>query len=199
MNELETLNMLLRLIGSSPVNSADTTHPDAANALATMKRIRGRVQRRGWWCNIDYNIILQPNNRGEIVVSNEVTSLVADDRDHVLRGNKLYDKRAQTGIFTADVTVKRMVRVLDWDDMPSIMQEYCAYYAASEFVRDELEDPQKESSLKESASASYLDLKKQELEEGQYNIFQSTRIARARGGVFPYQRGNRRFYGDPDV
>jgi len=35
MNELETLNMLLRLIGSSPVNSLNTDHPDAANAKAT--------------------------------------------------------------------------------------------------------------------------------------------------------------------
>lgn len=199
MSELETLNMLLRLIGSSPVNSISTDHPDAANALITMRRISGRTQRKGWWCNIDYNIILQPNTRGEIVVSTQVSSLVAENRNYVLRGEKLYDKQLQTSKFSAPVTITRLVRKLDWDDMPDVMQEYCAYYAAAEFVRDELEDPTKESSLKESASGSYLDLKKQELEEGQYNIFQKPRVARARGGVFPYSRGNKRFFGDPDV
>ena len=199
MDELETLNMLLRLIGSSPVNSSDTDHPDAANAKATMNRISRRTQRKGWWCNIDYNVILKPNSQGEIVVSGEISSLVPANNQYVLRGQKLYDKANQTNKFGSQVEVTRLVRVLDWDDMPPVMQEYCAYYAASEFVRDELEDPQKEMSLKESASASYLDLKKQELEEGQYNIFTKPRVMRARSGIMPYSRGNKRFSGDPDV
>lgn len=199
MGELETLNMLLRLIGSSPVNSLSTDHPDAANARATMKRISRRVQRKGWWCNIDYNLTLQPNDQGFIEVSGLISSLVAADSSLTLRGTKLYDKRLQTGIFTTPVLVTRVTRILDWDDMPPVMQEYCAYYAGSEYVRDELEDPSKESSLKESASASYLDLKKQELEEGQYNIFQKPRVARARSGIMPYSRGSKHFYGGPDV
>lgn len=199
MNELETLNMLLRLIGSSPVNDIDTDHPDAANAKATMRRISRRTQRKGWWCNIDYNVILRPNERGEIIVSGEISSLVPQDSNLTLRGKKLYDKRQQTDKFSVSVTATRLVRILDWDDMPQVMQEYCAYYAAAEFVRDELEDPQKEASLRESASASYLDLKKQELEEGQYNIFARPRVQQARGGIRPYSRSSVRFFGDPDV
>jgi hypothetical protein len=199
MDELETLNMLLRLIGSSPVNSLSTDHPDAANARATMKRVSRRLQRTGYWCNMDYNVILQPNNQGEIVVSNKISSLIMADPNLVLRGVKLYDKRLQTGIFTSSVTVDRMVRLLDWDDMPPILQEYVAYSAASEFVRDELEDANKEESLKASAGASYLDLKKQDLEAGQYNVFHNSRIARARAGIRPYAQGNKRFHGDPDA
>jgi len=188
MNELETLNMLLRLIGSSPVNSLNTDHPDAANAKATMLRVSKRVQRKGWWCNIDYNITLEPNSSGEIIVSDKVTSLVAEQPDYVLRGNRLYDKRLQTAIFEDVVKVTRLVYILDWDDMPQVMQETVAYTAAAEFTRDELEDPQKEQSLKEDAGKAYLDLKKQELEEGQYNIFHKPRVARARGGIAPYLR-----------
>lgn len=199
MGELETLNMLLRLIGSSPVNSPNTDHPDAANAKATMQRISRRTQRRGWWCNIDYNVILTPDNTGAIKLPSNVSSIKMEDQNLVSRNSRLYDKQNQTAIFTAPVTVLRWVQILEWDDMPDVMQEYCAYYAGSEFVRDELEDPQKEASLQESASVSYLDLKKQELEEGQYNIFQKRRVARARGGIQPYSRGSKRFYGDPDV
>lgn len=199
MDELETLNMLLRLIGSSPVNSLDTDHPDAANALATMKRVSRRIQRKGWWCNIEYSVILEPNNRGEIVVGGDITSLVAENSCYVLRGTRLYDKQLQTSIFTVNVAVTRLVRILEWDSMPQVMQESVAYKAAAEFVRDELEDPQKESALVQEAGASYLDLKKQELEEGQYNIFRTPRIASARSGIFPYARSNKRFFGDPDV
>lgn len=195
MNELETLNMLLRLIGSSPVNSVSTDHPDAANALTTMKRISKRVQRKGWWCNIEYNIVLQPNDRGEILVGKDISSLVAVDRNLLLRGVRLYNKQLQTSTFTSPVTIQRLVRVLQWDEMPQVMQECCAYNAGAEFVRDELEDPSKEQSLKDSGGQSYLDLKKQDLEEGQYNSFHKPRVARARGGIRPYQSGSR-FIGD---
>lgn len=198
MDELETLNMLLRLIGSSPVNSLNTDHPDAANARATMRRVSKRVQRKGWWCNIDYNVILQPDDQGAIIVSGEISSLVAANRSYMLRGNRLYDNQLQSAVFTEPVCVVRLMRILEWDDMPQVMQEFCAYSAGSEFVRDELEDPQKEASLKESAGASYLDLKKQDLEEGQYNIFERHKVAQFRAGVRPYSRGNMRFTGDPD-
>lgn len=199
MDELETLNMLLRLIGSSPVNSLSTDHPDAANAKATMARVSKRIQRKGWWCNIEYDLVLTPNENGELLVAGTVSSLVMEDRSLILRGKKVYDKRAQTATFTEHVVVTRLVRILEWDDMPQVMQETTAYSAAAEFVRDELEDATKEASLKEEAGKSYLDLKKQELEEGQYNVFQKSRVLRARAGIMPYERNNRRFFGDPDV
>ena len=198
MDELDALNMLLRLIGSSPVNSISTDHPDAANARATLERIRKRVQRKGWWCNIDYNVVFQPDNLGFIQIPDTISSFVGS-ACYVQRGSKLFDKANNTFAFSTSVTATRVVRVLDWDDMPDVMQEYTAYYAGSEFVRDELEDPQKETSLQRSAATSLLDLKKQELEEGQYNVFNNTRVSRMRQGVSPYARGNKRFAGDPDV
>ncbi len=191
--------LFMRLIGSSPVNSIETPHPDAANAVATMKRISRRVQRKGWWCNIDYNLILTPDSAGEIRVSGQISSLVAENPNYILRGARLYDKVKQTTTFCENVSIARVTRILEWDEMPDVMQEYCAYYAGAEFIRDELEDPQKESSLSQSASASLLDLRKQELEEGQYNIFKTPRIAQARSGIQPYRRSNTRFYGDPDA
>lgn len=199
MSELETLNMLLRLIGSSPVNSLSTDHPDATNAITTMRRISRKAQRKGWWFNIDYGIDLSPNNRGEIRIGDDISSAVFEDSNLVVRGNRVHDKVGQTAIFSGPVRVTRLVRVLAWDDLPDVMQEYCAYYAASEYVRDELEDPNKEQSLKETAAASLLDLKSQELSEAQYNIFNKPRVARALGGIRPYGRGRKRFAGDPDV
>lgn len=199
MDELETLNMLLRAIGSSPVNSTSTNHPDAGNALATMNRIRRRVQRRGWWFNLEYNVRIQPDDMKMIILPSNWSSTVFESSDLTQRKNKAYNKFTQTDRFDEEVLVVRATRIDEWDDMPEIMTEYCAYYAAAEFVRDELEDQSKEASFRESASASYLDLKKQDLEEGQYNVFKNPRVARARGGIRPYERRNNRFFGDPDV
>jgi hypothetical protein len=199
MDELEALNMLLRLIGSSPVNSLDTDHPDAANARATLTRVSRRIQRRGWWCNIDYNVTFSPDNTGQIKVPDTVSSFVAEDHHLVPRGNKLYNKLTNTYTFSSNVTARRIVRVLEWDEMPPLMQDYCAYFAGAEFVRDEIEDANKEASLQRSAASSLLDLKKQELEEGQYNIFSKSRVVQARAGTRPYSRGSVRFFNDPDV
>jgi len=199
MDELEALNMLLRAIGSSPVNSLRTGHPDAANARATLNRIRRRVQRRGWWYNIDYNVTYQPQEDGCIRIPKEISSIIPESTQYVERGGKLYDKRNQTFLFTHNVIMCRVTRILEWDDMPAVVQEYAAYFAAAEFVRDELEDPQKVHDLEKSAKQSLIDVKKQDLEEGRYNMFNSARTQQARGGVQPYARNNKRFHGDPDV
>ena len=69
MDELEALNMLLRAVGNSPVNSKSTDHPDAVNALSTLTRIRKQVQLTGWWFNIDYGVILTPDSTSNTIVN----------------------------------------------------------------------------------------------------------------------------------
>jgi hypothetical protein len=199
MTELEALNMLLRLIGATPVNDVNTTYPEAANARVTLTRIRRKAQKRGWWFNIDYNLCYLPNEDGEIVVSDDITSLVAEDKIHVLRGRKMYDKLNQTYIFACPITAIKTIRTLEWDDMPESMREYCAYVAGAEFVRDEVEDSDKIKLLHQDAGMSLIDVKKEDLEAGQYNMFDAQRTLQARKGVQPYHRSNKRFHGDPDV
>jgi len=191
--------MLLRLIGSSPVNAIDTAHPDAVNARSTLNRIRRKAQKRGWWFNITYNVEYQPDPVSkEIRIPTEITTAVTSER-YVVRGNRLYDKYQNTFQFEAPVTVCREVRTLDWDDMPLSMQEYCAYYAGAEFVRDEIEDLQKKEDLTRDAGIAMLDIKKEDLEQGGYNMFNNRRILNARAPVKPYSRSHKRFYGTPDV
>lgn len=197
MEELEALNMLLRLIGSSPVNAIDTAHPDAANARATLDRIRKSTQKSGWWFNTDYSVTFQPDENKEIRIPKEVSTAVFNDR-YVVRGKKLYDKYNQTFQFTDNVTANKTIRRLDWDDMPESVQLYCSYYAGAQFVRDEIEDQVKKSDLERDAGLAMLDVKKEHLEQGQYNVFNKPRVARARLSVMPYNRGSARFYGTPD-
>lgn len=188
MSELEALNMLLRLIGSPPVNDVTTNHPDAANARATLNRQRNQLQKRGWWYNLDYNLIYQPDIDGRIRIADEITTIIMEDKSLIKRGKFLYDKQTQTYNIGVSVCAYRTVRVLDWDDMPDVMQDYVAYKAGVQFVRDELEDAGKERSVEIDAQRAELAVKKQDLEEGRYNIRLQARVLRARGGVRPYER-----------
>jgi hypothetical protein len=199
MEELEAINMLLRAVGVSPVNSVDTPYPNVANARATLTRTRRKVQGQGWWFNIDYGVTFVRDDNGIIRIPTTIRAVVMQDTRYIQRGNRMYDRVAQTYTFTCDLTAIRVVRVLEWGDMPPSVQELCAYTAAAEFVRDELEDPQKSSEFAQLAGTAGIAAKKQELEEGRYNMYQQPQAQRMRLGVQPYNRNNQRFHGDPDV
>lgn len=198
MKELEAINMMLRAIGSSPVNDIDTPHPDAANAKATLRRKAREAQKRGWWFNIDYNVLYYPNFNNEIILSEDILSMALTDSTIIKRGLKLYDSVNNTYKFKEPIEIHRSVRALPWNEIPESMQEHIQYLAAAEFVRDEIEDNAKAQSLREDAGIAMINVKKEDLETSQFNSFNKSRVLRARGGVNPYSRGNRRFSGDPD-
>ena len=188
MKELEAMNVLLRAIGSSPVNSLETPHPDAANAKATLKRLRLQAQSRGWWFNIDYNVTFTQNEVGEIEVPSYISSIRMLDRNYVKRGGKIYDNVNQTYIINRDLIAERTIRMVGWDELPQSMQSYITYFAASQFIQDELEDPSKTAHYQEAAGQAMLDVKKQDLEEGQYNMFDRPKFRQNRAGIRPYRQ-----------
>lgn len=190
MDELEALNMLLRAIGSSPVNSTSTNHPDAANAMETLDRYRKRVQNRGWWFNIDYNVTFQRNETNQVRIPKEYTLVVFQNPCYVQRGIKLYDKANQTYFFNENPIALRTIRTLPWEELPNSAQQHIAYAAAESFVSDELEDPNKEAKFERKAGMAANDLKKEDLEQGQYNSFNKARVQQARVGQRPYRMKN---------
>lgn len=185
MEELEALNLLLRAIGSDPVNSVSTQQPDAANALDTLNRYRKKAQKRGWWFNIQYQVMFQVA-AGEIRIPKEYTTVVFDDPALIKRGTRLFDKVNNTYQMTSNKIAARTTYTTVWEEMPVSMQEYVTYLAAASFVRDEIEDSAKSKEFQLEAGISMMDLKKEDLEQGQYNSFNKSRVTSARRGIRPY-------------
>tara|TARA_R110002020_G_C16276849_1_gene771520 strand:+ start:959 stop:1564 length:606 start_codon:yes stop_codon:yes gene_type:complete len=200
MTELEALNMLLRAIGQRAVVDIDSTLPSAENARDTLNRIRGTAQGRGWWFNLDYNVVYTPDEvSGHIELPSQIRTVRTETSDIIKRGNKLYDRYNQTFIFTAPVCVVREQRTVDWDDMPADMQVYVAHRAAADFISDELEDAAKEERHNGLAGLALVEVKKQDLEANRYNVFNTPRVFMARRGQRPYNRSSSsRFTGTPD-
>jgi len=189
MEELETVQMMLRAIGSSPVNSLSVAHPDVANAVATVNRLRKSVQKRGWWFNTDYNVNYQADVSGEVLIPKEITKFVAQDAALVKRGGKVYNQFTQTFNIGYTVLAIKTIRALEWADMPASIQEYAAYLACAQFVADELEDPAKEQKFTQLAGISKIDVDAEDLDSSRVNVFDNARVARARSGQRPYQAG----------
>jgi len=199
MTELEAINVLLGNIGTSPVNSLNTGHPDATAAEKTLNRWRERIQRRGWWFNVDYQVTLQREPVTNKIPVLNVVSAELPDQTIVKRGDYLYNRVTQSYIFTEDAFAQRVIRYVVWDDLPDVAQEFALNLAGAEFVRDEIEDTNKQLSLEQSAELARQELVAQDLREQNFNSFDKSRVARARGGVRPYGRGTARFYGTPDA
>lgn len=195
MDELEALNLLLRAIGSSPVNSLETAHPDSVNARNTLDRIRKQAQLTGWWFNIDYCVEFTPQPNGDILVPSTISKTVFENRYLVNRGGKLYDNANQTYFHSHSQIATRVQYMTPWDEMPNSLQLYVTYFAAAQFVRDEIEDSSKVKDFQNEAVNARLDVKKDDLEQGQYNCFDKKRVIRARIGVRPYALHNSNIVG----
>ncbi len=188
MEKLEAVQMLLRAIGSSPVNSLNVAHPDVANALSSLERLRKSVQKRGWWFNTDYNVVFQAEvGTGEVGIPKEITKFIPAEATFVKRGRKVYNSQTQTFNIGTSVTALKTVRSLEWEDLPSSMQEYAAYLACAQFISDELEDTTKEEKYQKLAGISKIDLDAEDLESIKVNVFHNARVMRARSGQTPYQ------------
>jgi hypothetical protein len=190
MTELEAVNMMLRAIGSNPVNSISTDQPDVSNARATLSRVSNRVQKRGWWYNTDYAVTYQANVDGEVSIPKEIVKFVPCISDYVNRGGKVYDKINQTYLINTSVETIRVVRRFEWVVLPESMQDYIAYTAAVDFIDDEIEDSTKAQRFEVKAGMAKLELDAEDLESTQVNVFNNSRIRYARGGVQPYNRAN---------
>lgn len=197
MDELEAINVMLSNIGQSEVNSLTSGHPDVANARKTLDRARKRIQRPGWWFNREYELTITPEPvTGKLRVA-DLTEVEVRDYEIVQRGDYLYNRVTQSYVFTEAITLVTAIRYLDWDLLPDTAKDAALFRAAAEFVRDELEDPNKEAALREDESTAMVALKEEDLNVQKYNVFNKRHVANARLGVRPYSSRTRRF-GAPD-
>ena len=186
MTELEAINQMLVVIGSDAVNSVQAAQPDVANARVTLDRVKQQSQRRGWWFNREFNVYYQPNDKKEIRIPSNVEAFEADDKAIIARGNKLYDLRNNTYQFESQVLAVQTRRNLSWEELPQVFQDYVTYLACTQFVASEELDQVLIKQLQEDAQRSYLEVLRQDLAVGKYNIMENQKISANRAGIRPY-------------
>ncbi|ARO29949.1 tail tubular protein A [Rhizobium sp. NXC14] len=136
--ELEAINLMLSVIGESPVNTAeDTGVVDAVIARQILFQSSRDVQLVGWHWNteIDYPIAASfPEGELQLPPNTlKVDTTGADEGvDLVQRGNRLYDRKNHT--FTVGRTVYvEIVLFLPFDQLPEAARSYIVMRAARQF------------------------------------------------------------------
>lgn len=134
ISELEAVNVMLGVIGESPVNSTvDTGSVDVATAVSILHNTSRQVQAIGWHWNLeeDYPLAATPATGEVFVPSNilKIDSMASTGLDLVRRGQRLYDRRAHS--FEIGQTVPcTVVLFLAFEDLPQTAREYITIRAA---------------------------------------------------------------------
>ena len=135
MTLLEAVNRVLQMMGEAPVNSLTGQFQTAKQASDMIDTVSRSVQSEGWTFNTTFEQQLQRNSSNEIELAPDITRVTVEplnypDIEVVMRGNKLYDRRGGTYVFTEDVKADVTV-LLEWDELP----EYAHYYFATKAGR----------------------------------------------------------------
>lgn len=161
---LDVLNHLLGVIGETPVSSDQSNHPSVLSAMVQINRVSKELQSRGWWFNTEYDLVLQPNEAGHIIIpaGTLFVAPIAPFSRLTRRGGKLYDPERHTFVIGQAVTVNVVVQ-LDIEDLPETAALYVQHKAAYDFYVNDDGDETKSNRLEKQANTAWGFLRADEL------------------------------------
>ena len=139
--ELSAVNAILGSIGQSPVSGIDFQNPEISFIYNILKESNQDVQNDGWTFNLEYHIKENVNaSDNKIIISSDVIRIDMTDewdrtRDFVRRKDsdgiwKMYDRVNHTFEYPDDdYFYVNVVRLLEFEDIPSVFQRYITYKA----------------------------------------------------------------------
>lgn len=135
-NELAAVNIMLGVIGESPINSLANISGvlDAVTARQVLNEIAVTVQTEGWAFNSEDNWTFLPDSTGTITIPNTIIQVDAVNTliKVAVRGTRLYDLKNHTYTFT-DGVILDCVLLFNFDDLPQAARYYIAVRAARVF------------------------------------------------------------------
>lgn len=134
---LEAVNLVLRMMGEAPVNGLDGEFGLAQQAADSLLTVSRKVMMEGWSFNTDYERTLQRDAiSGEIRVPANALRIEVNPFNYpglevVQRGEKLYDRKGNTYVFTQDIKAD-VTYALDWEELPEHARRFIAVIAGRE-------------------------------------------------------------------
>ncbi len=188
---LETINYVISQVGASPVTDVNDTLPDVASSKLRIGEAMVNTLKRGWWFNTDYNQEIETDANDKIPLGADVIKVIrATPYFLTVRGGFAYDPYNQTDTFPdiSSVCVD-VVRMLDYENLPPVVQEVVRFAAAREHVMIELEDDKKVMLIDQLHRDAFVEMKKDDLQIKQRNMAYTPKFLRTRSGVRPYRMG----------
>jgi hypothetical protein len=139
--KLEAVNIMISVIGESPVNTLSGTSVPVTvtQAVHALDETSKAIQSEGWHYNTEYDYPLVPDavtSRITLPVNTLKVDLdpeIYTDSDPVQRGLKLYDRKNHRDTWTKDL--KAIITFeLDFEELPEQFRHYISVKAARIFA-----------------------------------------------------------------
>ena len=138
--KLEAVNIMISVIGESPVNTLGGTSVPVTvvQANAVLTETNKAIQSEGWHFNTEYDYPLIPDSIGKITLPPSTLKIdldptISTDSDPVQRGLKLYDRKKHTEVWTKEL--KSIITFeLDFEELPEQFRHYITVKAARIFA-----------------------------------------------------------------
>ncbi len=135
--ELEAVNIILSSVGDEPVAQLGTDV--SGNAESVLDEVSREIQERGWHFNSEDDYEFSCASDGSVTLPSNVAQFDLDTvslKDVVMRGNRLYDRKAHSYTGFGTGTVKgSVVWLLEWSELPPTAKRYFTMEAAHRYQK----------------------------------------------------------------
>lgn len=184
LTELDAVNHMLSTIGEAPVNTLSGSQTlDVSEAQRVLGQVANEVQTKGYNFNREYNVTLNPNGSGEIVIpSNYIRVKIDYDNqggtwDLVQRGQKMYNRKDRTYVFTQALKFEVIV-LLPFEEMPEAARRFILIKACRVFADRRLGDQATHAYSAQDEMRAYSLLANEEASNEGHTIFDNMTVAR---------------------
>ncbi len=192
--ELDAVNAILMSVGESPVNTLDTQSPEVAIAQSTLRQIVREIQSEGWVFNTEYEVEFKPDSNDQVVLSDAVLQIDLnrykhyDNYDVIKKDGKLYDKYTHSNKFADEATIfADVVWMYSFEDLPQPFKDYCTARATRIAHTRMVNDAQMIPTLQQDETLSRALAIEYDTKQGDYNVFNNSRLRQPYSGYKPYQ------------
>ena len=185
---LDVVNDCLGTLGEAPLNSLLEPHEFRGTAQRLLLRASTRIQSPGWWFNTE-EITFSPQG-AEVVLPGDSLKFQTGTRTAkskervghkpwiVERGGRLYNAQTQSFMIDEDV-VGELVRLIPFDQLPTIVNELIAAEAVYQFQSSFDADRAKREELAEQVRKLTIQANAENIRQQAVNmLYNNPRLAR---------------------
>ena len=180
--ELSAVNTILGSIGQSPISTLDFDNPEIAFIYNLLKESNQDVQTEGWVFNRENHIKQYTGSDNKIIIDSTYVRIDMEDswdktRDFVRRKDtdgvwKLYDKVNHTFEYPDDDYFHvNVVRLLEFEDIPTVFQRYIIYKAAGRAAVQLVANPQLQQMMSTFEGQARAACMEYECNQGDHSFF----------------------------
>ena len=174
--ELSAVNSILGSIGQAPLTTLDMANPEVGYVFNILREARIDTLNEGWVFNREEEVTLSPDVTTKyITFPADALRIDLSNNQHdrtmslVKREGKLYDKVQKK--YTFDSAIKAdIVRVYEFEDIPSVFQRYITYRASTRAATQLVSNPQLVTLLAQQEALARAACMEYECNQGDHNI-----------------------------